>query len=497
MVGDSCDNEFEVDKGLTVLPLRMVKRVRKRDLIIEFLQLMTGIGMKKGKKAAPRFELGIKDLQSSALPLGHAAQSVKNLPPLDRISPKNKNVLVLSNGHGEDLIALRVLQALHRLKPELKLEVIALVGEGRIFSSAIQELWLVKSGTSLRLPSGGFSNQSISGFIQDMLAGFLWANFRNWSSVRNAAKDGSFIVAVGDLLPLFFAWSSGGNYAFIGTPKSDYTWKTSQSNSLSDLYHSFKGSEWEPWEWSLMKAFRCKMVAVRDKLTARGLRKKNVRVISPGNPMMDGFPPVVSPINLKKFRRLLLLCGSRMPEAMTNFKRLLNAVEQIESKTSLMIFVAIGSEPSVSLLENALQEKGYRKGSSPLLEMDAETFYEKKDLRLAIGVGKFEEWSRFAEVGIANAGTATEQLVGLGVPCVSLPGKGPQFKHGFATRQSRLLGGSVIPCQNSEHMAKTVKSLLLDSNLRERLSLIGKKRMGCSGGSEALAQMILQFLNSK
>ncbi len=25
------------------------------------------------KKAAPRFELGIKDLQSSALPLGHAA----------------------------------------------------------------------------------------------------------------------------------------------------------------------------------------------------------------------------------------------------------------------------------------------------------------------------------------------------------------------------------------------------------------------------------------
>ena len=26
------------------------------------------------KKAAPRFELGIKDLQSSALPLGHAAK---------------------------------------------------------------------------------------------------------------------------------------------------------------------------------------------------------------------------------------------------------------------------------------------------------------------------------------------------------------------------------------------------------------------------------------
>ncbi|MDP6834118.1 MAG: lipid-A-disaccharide synthase-related protein, partial [Prochlorococcaceae cyanobacterium ETNP1_MAG_9] len=324
---------------------------------------------------------------------------------MDRISPKNKNVLVLSNGHGEDLIALRILQALHRLKPELKLEVISLVGEGRTFSNAIEERWLFKSGTSLRLPSGGFSNQSISGFIQDMFAGFLWVNFKNWSSVRSAAKDGSFIVAVGDLLPLFFAWSSGGNYAFIGTPKSDYTWNTFKPTFLSDFYHSFKGTEWEPWEWSLMKASRCKIVAVRDKLTARGLRKKNVRVIAPGNPMMDGFLPVVHPINLKNFRRLILLCGSRMPEAMANFTRLLNAIEQIESKTPLIIFVAIGSEPSIRLLEDSLKDKGYKKTLSPLIEMDTDTFFEKNDLRLVLGVGKFEQWSRFVEVGIANAGT--------------------------------------------------------------------------------------------
>ena len=459
--------------------------------------MITGVGLKKGKKAAPRFELGIKDLQSSALPLGHAAERVKKIPPLDRISPKNKNVLVLSNGHGEDLIALRILQALHRLKPELKLEVISLVGEGRTFSNAIEERWLFKSGTSLRLPSGGFSNQSISGFIQDMFAGFLWVNFKNWSSVRSAAKDGSFIVAVGDLLPLFFAWSSGGNYAFIGTPKSDYTWNTFKPTFLSDFYHSFKGTEWEPWEWSLMKASRCKIVAVRDKLTARGLRKKNVRVIAPGNPMMDGFLPVVCPINLKSFRRLILLCGSRMPEAMANFTRLLNAIEQIESKTPLIIFVAIGSEPSIRLLEDSLKDKGYKKTLSPLIEMDTDTFFEKNDLRLVLGVGKFEQWSRFVEVGIANAGTATEQLVGLGVPCVSLPGKGPQFKNGFAIRQSRLLGGSVIPCQNSFEMVKTVQLLLQDSHLRERLSFIGKRRMGNSGGSEALAQRILEFLHSK
>ena len=78
-----------------------------------------------------------------------------------------------------------------------------------------------------------------------------------------------------------------------------------------------------------------------------------------------------------------------------------------------------------------------------------------------------------------------------------MPGKGPQFKNGFAIRQSRLLGGSVIPCQNSFEMVKTVQLLLQDSHLRERLSFIGKRRMGNSGGSEALAQRIFEFLHSK
>ncbi|MEY3963682.1 MAG: hypothetical protein RLZZ106_937, partial [Cyanobacteriota bacterium] len=43
-------------------------------------------------------------------------------------------LLVLSNGHGEDLIALRVLQALHRRRPELEIAVLPLVGEGAAFA---------------------------------------------------------------------------------------------------------------------------------------------------------------------------------------------------------------------------------------------------------------------------------------------------------------------------------------------------------------------------
>ena len=47
-------------------------------------------------------------------------------------------LLVLSNGHGEDLIALRVLQALLRRHPELEIAVLPLVGEGHAYAALEQ-----------------------------------------------------------------------------------------------------------------------------------------------------------------------------------------------------------------------------------------------------------------------------------------------------------------------------------------------------------------------
>ena len=122
---------------------------------------------------------------------------------------------------------------------------------------------------------------------------------------------------------MFFAWSSGACFGFIGTPKSDYTWSSGPGYALSDYYHRWKGTEWDPWEYWLMRSSRCKMVAVRDHLTARGLRKLGVKAYAPGNPMMDGLQRLALPNELKSFRRLLLLCGSRGEEAQKNFRRLI------------------------------------------------------------------------------------------------------------------------------------------------------------------------------
>ena len=177
----------------------------------------------KLKKAAPRFELGIKDLQSSALPLGHAAEKDSVESFYDLNSKVSHSLLFICNGHGEDVIASEIIKRLLKKIKNKNIEVLPLVGKGDVFNS-IKSKNFRKIGYFKELPSGGFSNQSVKGFVLDLFAGFLIDNLRNFLLVKQKSKNNCKIIAVGDFLPLLFAWSSECEFSFIGTPKSDHTW---------------------------------------------------------------------------------------------------------------------------------------------------------------------------------------------------------------------------------------------------------------------------------
>ena len=81
---------------------------------------------------------------------------------------------------------------------------------------------------------------------------------------------------MGDLLPLYFAWISKCDFSFVGMPKSDHTWSSGPGWAVSDFYHKFKGSEWDPWEIFLMRSIRCKSLVMRDEITANNLNKKKI-----------------------------------------------------------------------------------------------------------------------------------------------------------------------------------------------------------------------------
>ncbi|WP_186572187.1 lipid-A-disaccharide synthase-related protein [Synechococcus sp. PROS-U-1] len=404
-------------------------------------------------------------------------------------------MLFLCNGHGEDLITLRIIQAVHRRAPRLSLSVLPLVGTGRVFDAAVQQGWLTRMGPKAALPSGGFSNQSLRGLVSDLSAGLPTLSWTQWRLVRRLGHNHQPIVAVGDLLPLLMAWSSGSPFGFIGTPKSDYTWRSGPGRARSDCYHLLKGSEWDPWEWSLMRSRRCRVVAMRDCLTARGLRRKGVDALAPGNPMMDGLRIHPLPSALERCRRVLLLCGSRMPEAQRNLQRLVRSAMSLPGLVPMALLVAVGAQPDASALSNSLEQLGFRRSLPPSDQLRAEACWVKGACLVLIGRGCFDQWAGWAEAGIATAGTATEQLVGLGIPALSLPGSGPQFKQGFARRQSRLLGGAVRPCSGEAELTARLEQLLDDPEKRTRLGRIGVQRMGPAGGSDQLARLILDRFN--
>ena len=443
------------------------------------------------------------------------------LPWSDRISHgMASRLLVLSNGHGEDLIALRVIQALARRQSRLEVAVLPLVGEGQAFAAAEAAGLLRRIGPRQALPSGGFSNQSLRGLLADLAAGVLGLSWRQWRLVRQWGRRGDPLLAVGDLLPLLLAWGSGAPYGFIGTPKSDFTWASpaptgwppSLWEALADSYHRCKGSEWDPWEWALMRHRRCRLVAVRDRLTARGLRRHGVAALTPGNPMMDGFAGSAAPAWLTAAEsgpRLLVLPGSRMPEALHNSERLVLALTALAELHSgpLTALLATGSSPGPAELTPLLEGAGFQPDGRPgarsrttppeaadLAAIGAARCWRRGPLRLLIGPGCFSRWAPWASAGLATAGTATEQLVGLGIPALSLPGPGPQFKAGFARRQSRLLGGSVLPCRTPGQAAERLAVLLREPGLRQRLGAIGRARMGPAGGSARLAALVVQRL---
>ena len=401
-------------------------------------------------------------------------------------------LLVLSNGHGEDLIALRVLEALRRRRADLELRVLPLVGEGQGFAAAEAAGLLQRVGPRRTLPSGGFSNQSLSGLLRDLGAGLPLLSWHQWRLVRRWGRSGQPILAVGDLLPLLLAWAAGGPYGFIGTPKSDHTWASPPPHGwgrspLADGYHRLKGSEWDPWEWALMGARRCRLVAVRDPLTASGLRRHGVPASAPGNPMMDGLEPAPLPSWLSGRRRLLLLPGSRLPEALANLERLLACLPTSGPPTTVLL--AAGSAPGADAVAPLLSAQGFSAAAIPA-GSGAAAAWSRGPLLLLLGPGRFARWAGWSELGLATAGTASEQLVGLGIPALSLPGPGPQFKAGFARRQSRLLGGAVQPCRTPLELSARLAALLEDPGERQRLGAIGRERMGPAGGSERLAALI-------
>ena len=407
-----------------------------------------------------------------------------------------RRLLCISNGHGEDAIAVRILQALRELDDSVELSALAMVGTGDAYHNARIPLL----GPAQKMPSGGFIYMDKKRLVQDVQSGLLSLTFKQIQSARGWAAAGGAAFAVGDIIPLAMAWLCGLEYAAIGTAKSEY-WLRNEAGLLENRpwYQGWAGSVYLPWERWLMAPSRCRLMVVRDRITAETLQSFSIPAQYAGNPMMDNLEPDSQKLAQLQAQlpatsvTLLLLPGSRTPECIHNWRRILFAVESVlaqYAETPVGLMAAISPGLPLADFQTALQAAGWR----PHQTESPGFGYRRANGTLLLVNTAYNECLALAAAAIATAGTATEQFAGLGKPVFTLPGPGPQFTRPFAAAQAHLLGATVEVVEQPEAVGRALNACLQDRQRLENIRQIGRDRMGQPGAARRIADLLLNRL---
>ncbi len=423
-------------------------------------------------------------------------------------------LLCISNGHGEDAIALPVLQELRKLPQPPEIVTLPIVGVGRAYTS--NDFPIV--GKVQTMPSGGFLNQDHRQLVRDLRGGLMGLTIDQIQTVRNWGQSGGKVLAVGDLVPLLFAWLSRADYAFIGTAKSEYYIRDSQGEILPSQRHSIEvktGSYYLPWERWLLSRSRCKAVFPRDKLTAEILRQYEIPAFDLGNPMTDGVTiDVRAPIfdrspSAKRERAtpliVTLLPGSRPPEAYANWAQILVAVNSlipVFKYRPIVCLAAIVPILELDVLQGILCRLGWTQVVTPetdlanLIPKVGAIYYRRDRVTIAIDTQAYQQFMRLGDCTIAMAGTATEQFISLGKPAFIMPGDGPQFTPAFAEAQTRLLGESVILVPQPQDVGVAIQKLLQQPERLQSIARNGLLRMGTPGAAKRIAACAIERMTA-
>lgn len=410
------------------------------------------------------------------------------------------NLLCISNGHGEDIIAVRVLKELRRLPNAPTLSALPIVGEG----GAYQKAGIPIVGPTQTMPSGGFIYMDTRQVLRDVQGGLVRLTLNQLKTLKAWGKTGGQVLAVGDIVPLAMAWASGADYAFIGTAKSEY-YVRNEAGRLPNRpwLEGRSGSVYLPWERWLMGHRRCRGAFVRDQLTADYLQRCGVKASYPGNPMMDGLDASTDklsrltaafPAAAEAVLTLALLPGSRAPEAFDNLQRILTALDSVAQafpERQIRALGAIAPSLNLAVLKDALIDAQWQPQSGSMLT------FSRHNCRLVITADAFAECLHLADAALATAGTATEQAVGLGKPVFTFPGLGPQFTAAFAEAQSRLLGPSIILVENPAAVGPALADCLRDQDRLQQIADNGRARMGQAGAGCAIATALLHRLSER
>ena len=414
-------------------------------------------------------------------------------------------ILLLSNGHGEDLSGALIASELRARG--YRAEALPLVGHGRAYDQAAIPLL----GRTREYSTGGLGYTSLWGRLTEVFQGQVGYLLRRLALLFRIAHRYDLVVVVGDVLPVAAAWLS---------------WRPVVTYLVAYSSH-YEGRLRLPWPCgACLASARFRRVLSRDALTASDLGEQLGRPVEfLGNPFFDAAvvasdpaangdpgaasdplgasPPGQAPVPAQ---RLGLLPGSRLPEALHNLELMLEVLaqlpEHLQQPDQLGLSAALVGRLGPEEVAPLASRLGWRLDS----EAGTITRLRRGPLRLELVWGRFADVVQHSDLVLSMTGTAAEQAVGLGKPVLQLVGSGPQFTDNFAEAQRRLLGPSLFcaegrsgSAEQREGTARLLAQLLgelqRDGALAERCHRNGLERIGAGGGTARMADAIVDALD--
>lgn len=403
------------------------------------------------------------------------------MPDADAPAPR---VRFVTNGHGEDHIAGKLIEALRTARVPACVDAWPMVGRGTEFARRDVPV----RGPFNRLPSEGFGTLALSLFLRDLRAGWLRTHARQLRAAVAARGEVDLVVSVGDVVPLAAAVLMRAPFVFVGCAKSCYYDARRPYTAL---------------EVRLLR--RAAAVFPRDAPTTAHLRRSGVPARFVGNPMMDDLEPTHEDLGVAPDTTVVgCLPGSR-GDAEANAVQLLRVAARtavVHGRAStrtdppqFVFAVTTSFDLARAAAAAAIDTPSWRRvATAPPGGAVAMRLEGPAGARAHFVRGRLADVLHRSRVVIGLAGTANEQAVGLGKPLLTFATAGVQGA-AFARMKARFFGESaqLVP-PRPEAVAAELLSLLGDPLRQARMAAAGRARMGGPGASTAIARHIAAVL---
>ena len=396
-------------------------------------------------------------------------------------------ILVLSNGHGEDVSGCILARRLISIGN--KVEALPIVGLGEAYKK--EKINII--GKTRKFNTGGLGYNSLKGRIYDLFNGQIYYFFKKIWIVFLIRKKYDYFLVVGDIVPIFFAWLSRKKY---------FTYLVAYSSH-------YEGKLNLPWPCKyFLKSPNSIRIYTRDLLTSIDLSNQlKKEVLFFGNPFIDKLLKNNIKDSNNSFH-IALLPGSRINELINNFELMLDIIQELANYKffkKIKFNFALSSDLKMGNVQNILEMRNWQ--FEKILSSDFKLLYSYKSIKVFFKWNSFEDILTESDFAISMSGTAAEQVVGMSKPVLQVEGKGPQFTKAFAEAQRRLLGQHVYCFTNfsnkNEQITGTIDLIIkimylmkLDNSFLKSCKENARNRLGNKNATLKITSDIEKYLIS-